>query len=76
MPRTDSFGGGAVFITAENIVWVDTHDWIAKTDRDERSDMKTYPAMNEKIVEILRIADRDEKLNESLRSPQNRGTRS
>ena len=30
MPRTDSFGGGAVFITAENIVWVDTHDWIAK----------------------------------------------
>lgn len=29
-PRIDSFGGGAVFITAIDILWMNTYDWITK----------------------------------------------
>ena len=28
IPRLDSFGGGAVFITAKNIEWVNVWDWL------------------------------------------------
>ena len=34
-PRLDSFGGGAVFITKEDILWMSTWSWIAEQRKEK-----------------------------------------
>lgn len=41
-PRVGEFGGGAAFVTAENIDWVNSHDWIREKHKEKRG-------MNKKI---------------------------
>ena len=39
-PRLGEFGGGAAFVTAEKIEWIDSHDWVQKMSAKFKENQK------------------------------------